>query len=202
VSKKKIRYLTNKLLGEIRKNVNTFVANRIDESELGKECEELRELIERNFRSLMNQRYPKEDIEVLRKYNCLAIFSKISFGIRDGKALDYISVYNKYTLVFYDVIEVPHTKRELLQDLPNELNDQLILWHDMYDKLCCEQKNVVSAYMSAISKYKTVHTLLNAYPEYGKFIPKEEIQKSEKTEISEAEKIINLFEESITDGVE
>ena len=188
----------------MRTIITEYVTSKINKSESGRELKSMIKQIEKDLRGAVRMICPASNLNVLRTYGLThdhdyeRIYPgndgelKIAWGIRDSYKLKI--VFKKPITTHYSVHGNDLTLLNIINDSDELLKLCNLAWK-LNDSLTCEIRDTVSAYMARAEHFRTKKTLLAAYPDMKKFIPK--LEKPEIIETPASESKIKRFEESV-----
>jgi hypothetical protein len=195
------RRLTKALKTEIQDKIETYVTKKITDSIPGKELATITKQLEEDIRALCLKLYPIKVMQLLKKYKSIAFLPDIRVFVEGTNKLSahtfYLRSQTYYTVTFTPPIMVPYHMNNwyMISEINREpyLRDQLVFAAKTNEHLQCEIKETVAAYMERISQFTTEAKLLEAYPEYDKFLPTAPV-KSTPRETKKARTILKEFE--------
>lgn len=197
----KARYINVALKDEIKSEIATHVRSKMEKSIPGKELKSLCKKLIARIRTIVKNQCPSSDIEVLKKYKLTTSHTSLYIGLSNDDKV-YAPWYSNKKSSFKIEID-----KKIETQLTNNGNNHLINLikedakatelaisaYKINDHVSCEIKETVGAYMSRVNKFRTIKTLLNAYPKMKGFIPKE-TPPAGPPEPAREDKVIEAFE--------
>lgn len=195
------RFINQAFRQKMIRLVRECVEKKYDQSPLGREFRQLEKTAAKELRKLIVRLYPKEDMDVLEKYNMdkKLEFVDIAIDTSDRLLCRYRGVSSGNIITFNTPVDIPMSVdcRSIIFNAKDEqpLKDILVEFVRVSELRNCEIRKIVDAYMARTYDFRTVETMLEAFPDMMRMIPKAE-DKSQKTTVSDGEKLIASLNDS------
>ena len=198
------RFINQTFRQKMIRIVREHVEKKYDQSPFGQEFRQLEKTAAKELRKLIVRLYPKEDMDVLKKYNNGKKLGSINVIVdTSGRILYPYSGSSGNAITFNTPVDIPINadRQSIISNVKDEqqLKDILVEFIRVSEVRKCEIRKIVDAYMARTCDFRTVETMLKAFPDMECMVPKVE-NNYQKTTVSDGEKLIASLNDSIVEA--
>ena len=154
---------------EVVKAIEEKVIAHVTKKQRDRSIDAMHDQIAKVTRKAILKRYPEEDMDVLSRYGLSSDISGTRYLVLGDGTLGI--AFSGCRITFDPPLIVPrgHTD-SVLRRIPT---GAATAYYKAWTDLNCENQAIISAHMATVRRFKKTETLLRAYPDFKKFIPKE-----------------------------